>query len=878
MKRSRYSIDCLSENTLAEVLEGSLSAEHREYVHRHIRSCDACRLLVATTLSALLPEGEDLSRNDKPSLRALLLYCSMGAPDRSLPEGWTPPPTLDEYQVGVFIGGGAMGRVYRGHDVRLDRPVAIKFLAALQPDVVACERFLIEARALARLHHPNVVTCYRIGEVHGRPYLVSELIEGVSLDGLPKPMPWQKALAIGIDLGRGLGAAHQHGVLHRDIKPANAILTSQGSAMLVDFGLAKLGEGRAKSLSPPERSLERVSTHASAGQPEQWLPLELRTDGARQSLTTTGAIVGTPVYMAPEIWRGEQATPRADVYSLGTLLYELCTGSPPHQAATLSELRLRVATVTARPLHKTGHGVHPRLAAIVSRCMAHDPAERYANGDELRAALERLWRSHQTRPLRLQLLAFALLATAVLGGASELWRGRPRKTSLPAGSSIRTRTAVLVPLGRGKETAPSSSSANFVLNLTDVPPEAQELRITAEVDDQRIHFQRRVPADVDKVVMELPEGSLARKVRVEVAAFDRRCSIAAFRAGVQRSDLEPRELTVRLNACRSCFCQESPVAGHGHNGIWAASEDQVWMVGDNAPILRYNGYNWVDETPGELHFLIAIWGIDANNLWAVGGCRDRTTSPCPYPPGQDAAVVMHRTGGAWKKEAALSPGMSQLLGVWASGEDDVWVVGSEGPVEKKSQLPTEKTTGLIAHRDARGWAQLPEGPTMGRSLNGVWGLGPDKVWVVGNGPQGSVIWRHGSSAAARWVPVPLADKAGEYLWNLWGTSETQLWAVGSYSRILRWDGHNWQVACARFNPSPSLPMNNIWGRSAEDVWAVGDRGTLMHLGSTPACWEQVETSVPFDTTQGAPYLSVWGAGRDIWVVGDANVVLHYRPY
>src|SRR5215510_13510694 len=136
-------------------------------------------------------------------------------------QGWAPPAELDGFRIVRQLGQGGMGTVYLGHDDLLERPVALKFLASSELTVPARERFRIEARAIARLQHPNVVQIYRVGEVLGRPYLAYELITGRSLDKLPKPVPWSDALRIAIGVARGLSAAHGREVLHRDIKPAN---------------------------------------------------------------------------------------------------------------------------------------------------------------------------------------------------------------------------------------------------------------------------------------------------------------------------------------------------------------------------------------------------------------------------------------------------------------------------------------------------------------------------------------------------------------------------------------------------------------------------------------------------------------------------------
>ncbi|HEX8536829.1 MAG TPA: serine/threonine-protein kinase, partial [Cystobacter sp.] len=150
---------------------------------------------------------------------------------RESADGWSPPEAFDEYRLVRLLGRGATGRVYLAQDTLLERPVAVKFVRALGPG--ALSRFLVEARAAARVQHPNVVTLYRVGQLDNHPYLVSEFVRGSSLERLPKPLPWEQVLALGRGLARGLGAAHRRGVLHRDIKPANALLTETGEVKLL---------------------------------------------------------------------------------------------------------------------------------------------------------------------------------------------------------------------------------------------------------------------------------------------------------------------------------------------------------------------------------------------------------------------------------------------------------------------------------------------------------------------------------------------------------------------------------------------------------------------------------------------------------------------
>lgn len=319
---------CPTENKLAEWLAGDVSDDELDALSRHLDTCAACRCL----LPVLASSHEGWTGSDEGD------------------EGERPPERIEEYRLCELLGRGTTGIVYRAHDGRLDRSVAIKFL--IGDSAAARARLSTEARAAARISHPNVVAVYRAGEYEGRPYLVSEFVRGVALDRLPQPQPWQQVLRIGIGLARGLAAAHQRGILHRDVKPANAMLADDGTVKLLDFGLAKV-------------------------------------EAAAPTGVLDGALLGTPLYLAPELWRGAPATASSDVYALGATLFELCTGRPPHHARSLHALREASAT-PAPPLRSLALGVTMSLSDIIARCLDVDPAARYPSGEALLSELEAL--------------------------------------------------------------------------------------------------------------------------------------------------------------------------------------------------------------------------------------------------------------------------------------------------------------------------------------------------------------------------------------------------------------------------------------------------------------------------------------------------------
>jgi eukaryotic-like serine/threonine-protein kinase len=319
---------------------------------------------------------------------------SSAPPEIASSASWSPPAQIEEYRILRPLGRGAMGQVHLAEDSQLRRLVALKFVEV--PSPAARQRFFAEARALARLQHPNVVAVYRVGEVAGRPFLAYEYVRGKSFDRADKPIAAKEAMQIALALARGLAAVHRRGVLHRDIKPANAMISEEGEVKLIDFGVAELLPETAAQAGLPMQPEEPIKRPVSAD-PQATISLPRSAESAGDAVPSVAtqqvgpiARAGTPLYWAPEIWRGEAPTPRADVYALGALLYELCAGHLPHDASDFALLRDRVTSTPAEPLGRAAPGVEAGFAAIVDRCLDRDPTRRFASGEALREAIEQL--------------------------------------------------------------------------------------------------------------------------------------------------------------------------------------------------------------------------------------------------------------------------------------------------------------------------------------------------------------------------------------------------------------------------------------------------------------------------------------------------------
>jgi serine/threonine protein kinase len=326
--------------------------------------------------------------------------------------------TISHYRITGRLGSGGMGVVYEAQDLTLGRRVALKFLPPqLAQDTSALDRFLQEARAASALNHPNICTIYAVESDAAQSFIAMELLEGENLDSKLSsgPLPLDHLLEVSIQLADALDAAHAKSIIHRDIKPANIFVTQRGQVKVLDFGLAKL-------------------TRAAAAE-----TIGVTQDGIRTaSLTSPGSTVGTVAFMSPEQARGEQLDPRTDLFSLGTVIYQMATGSLPFPGNTSAVIFNAILERDPVPALQLNPQLPPRLQELIDKLLEKDRDLRYQSAADLRGDLRRLKRDtdhgHKVQPTAPSVaLPVASPASATYGPSSSAVVAAARQHKLGAG-------------------------------------------------------------------------------------------------------------------------------------------------------------------------------------------------------------------------------------------------------------------------------------------------------------------------------------------------------------------------------------------------------------------------------------------------------------
>jgi hypothetical protein len=381
---------CPDALTFERLRQGRLPLLEVEEVARHLESCDRCTMAVQNLhLEDALADvlRAQVSRDagtPSPVVEKVMQHLRGLAPPPSAygdttllpddqagvgtggetydflapPEGDDEIGRLGSYRIRKVLGAGGMGIVFQADDPELHRPVALKVMRpSLAASSAARQRVLREARAAAAVKHPNVVTLYQVGEDRGTPFLAMEFLEGETLEArLAREgrLPLSEVLRIGREIAQGLAAAHERGLIHRDVKPANVWLeTPDGHVKLLDFGLARV---------------TAESAH----------------------LTPTGTILGTPAYMAPEQANGCGVDPRADLFSVGCVLYRMATGQLPFPGNYPMEVLFALANSVPRPPREWNESIPRELSELILRLLAKDPSKRLESANLAASKLHEL--------------------------------------------------------------------------------------------------------------------------------------------------------------------------------------------------------------------------------------------------------------------------------------------------------------------------------------------------------------------------------------------------------------------------------------------------------------------------------------------------------
>jgi serine/threonine protein kinase len=439
--------------------------------------------------------------------------------------------TLKHYKIEALLGRGGMGVVYRARDLRLQRPVALKMLTpGLVSDPDRKTRFLREAQSAAALTHPAIAQVYDIDEADGGIFIAMEYVDGKTVSRLiaDGELDLIGSVEIAFQVAEGLAKAHEASIIHRDIKSDNIMVTRDGHAKLLDFGLAKL-------LEPEEAP---SGAEGAAG----------RTLTEVRSQTLPGAVMGTISYMSPEQARGQQLDPRSDIFSLGIVLYEMVTGELPFKGETPLDTMHAIAYGEARPVTVVRRNLSPQVQRIVTGCLRKRPEDRYPDARVLAADLKRLkedletgsryspgpgerfreWTERLKSSIPygnkgLLVLAVAVILTVVLLVARVPWGSliAPAVIAPFLYRSLRNKKRQLLNRFAQKVSKFSEVRAVIVREdkvtvVADKPPAGLYLRVTSLIEgvNKKLYFGKHVEAEIKSDVAEAEFQNLVKQTGV----------------------------------------------------------------------------------------------------------------------------------------------------------------------------------------------------------------------------------------------------------------------------------------------------------------------------------------------------------------------------
>src|SRR5271157_3440419 len=536
----------------------------------------------------------------------------------------TPGTKLGPYEIVSLLGAGGMGEVYRARDSRLKREVAIKVLPqALSLDADRLRRFEQEALATAALNHPNILAVFDIGTSEGSPYVVSELLEGETLRERLRSgaIAVRKAIDYGVQIARGLAAAHEKGIVHRDLKPENLFVTKDGRLKILDFGLAKLTQA-----DPGSHPSMATVTHGG---------------------TEAGLVMGTAGYMSPEQVRGLALDPRSDIFSFGAILYEMLSGKRAFHGNTPADTMSSILKEDPPELSETNRNVSPALERIVQHCLEKNPESRFHSASDIAFDLEHL--------------SGLSGSTARVAAAEAAVRPRRKLLIGLAGGLVIAGAIYALGWWTGKGSGHASQ------------PEYQQITFrTGSIGNARftpdgsIVYSASWEGGDNQLYMSRTDDPGSRELGIKDAEL-----LSISKGG---------ELAIRLNTvghsgyARSGTLARVPLSGGTPREVLDNVGEADWSTsGDSLAIVRYVPENnhWRLEYPAGKVLLDGInWishpKISPDGKWIAFADHEN-------PDGDDEGSVALIGADGKEKERKLSSGWTSLQGIlWSPAGDEIW--------------------------------------------------------------------------------------------------------------------------------------------------------------------------------------------------------------